>query len=304
MIILDYSGTAISNLFANGLDSGGNVDEGMLRHMILNQIRTVYTKHRNKYGKMIIAYDAGGNWRRNTYEHYKACRKTSRDGDDKNWDAIFEKLNKIKNEIKTIMPYTHVEVWGCEADDVIGTLVHEVLGGSGDPTLIVSADHDFKQLQEYTNVRQWSAREKKFVDEKDPKGHLFEKIIRGDKGDGVPNVLSADDCLVEGVRQTPIKKAKLEEWGALSEEQREQTLGHNYIRNRSMVDLRQTPAELQTTILSEYRDPKNTPDGLQVFNYFIESKLRNLIGSIDDFLKTPNQNQNDSIQTTTNRLFV
>lgn len=304
MIILDYSGTAISNLFANGLSAGGHVDEGMLRHMILNQIRTVYTKHRNTYGKMIIAYDAGGNWRRNVYAQYKACRKTSRDGDAKDWDAIFESLNKIKNEIKAIMPYLHIEVYGCEADDVIGTLVHEVFGGTAEKTLIVSSDHDFKQLQEYPNVRQWAAREKKFVDEKDPKGHLFEKIMRGDKGDGVPNVLSPDDCFVEGIRQTPVKKTLIEEMSKLTEEQRETTLGDNYIRNRAMVSLRHTPQEYQDTILAEYRDPKNLPDGMQVFNYFIESKLKNLIGSIDDFLKTPNQTQNDSIQTTTHRLFA
>jgi hypothetical protein len=304
-IIVDYSGISIANLFANGLAAGGDVDEGMLRHMILSQIKAVFVKHRQKYGDLIIAYDAGGNWRKDSYPNYKACRKTNRDGDSKDWDVIFESLNKIKNEIQTIMPYRHIQVRGCEADDIIGVLVHEVYGQTDEPTLIVSSDKDFKQLQMYKNVRQYAVREKKFIDERDPKAFLFEQILRGDKSDGVPNVLSDDDVFVDGRRQTPVMQKKIVEWSKLNEPELIAELGHNYIRNRDMIDLTKTPAEHVATIIKYHADKTAIPDGSQVLNYFIEARLKNLMGSINDFIYNPsNTNQNDTKETTTNRLFT
>ena len=46
-----------------------------------------------------------------------------------------------------------------------------------------------------------------FIKIKEPAEEILrEHIIRGDKGDGVPNIHSEDDSFVEGKRQRPIVK--------------------------------------------------------------------------------------------------
>ena len=41
---------------------------------------------------------------------------------------------------------------------------------------------------------------------------LREQIIKGDRSDGVPNILSDDDIFLRDERQKPINKKRLEEW--------------------------------------------------------------------------------------------
>jgi hypothetical protein len=50
----------------------------------------------------------------------------------------------------------------------------------------------------------------------DPSTFLKTHILRGDKSDGVPNILSNDNCLDEGIRQTPLRKPMLETYLRIS----------------------------------------------------------------------------------------
>ena len=52
-----------------------------------------------------------------TFPNYKSGRKKGRENDSKDWDAIFNCLNKIKSEFKENLPYKYVEVYG--ADDMM-----------------------------------------------------------------------------------------------------------------------------------------------------------------------------------------
>ena len=76
MIIVDYSGIAIAAIFSQ--DRPEEIQEGLIRHMILNSIRRYNTKFRNEYGQMIIACDSTS-WLKEKFSNYKAKRKTSRD---------------------------------------------------------------------------------------------------------------------------------------------------------------------------------------------------------------------------------
>ena len=97
-------------------------DENMVRHMILNSVRMYRTMFSDKYGEVVLTYDSKHYWRRDFFPQYKSNRKKGREADNKNWDAIFEVLNKIKAEIKENLPYKFLEVYGAEADDIIATL--------------------------------------------------------------------------------------------------------------------------------------------------------------------------------------
>ena len=106
---------------------------------------------------------------------------------------------------------TDLVVDGAEADDIIGTLVP--IYARDQKILILSSDGDFLQLQQYgSNVKQYNPSQKKYVKSENPILELKEKIIRGDKGDGIPNMFSPSDCFVRDLRQKPITKVILDKY--------------------------------------------------------------------------------------------
>lgn len=283
MIIVDLSQVMISNLMAQiGNHTNMEIEEDLLRHMILNSIRSYNMKFKNEYGEMIIACDAGNNWRREVFPYYKANRKKSREKSELNWTAIFDTLNKVREELKTFFPYRVVQIDGAEADDIIGTLVM-TYGDTNEKILILSGDKDFVQLQRYNNVKQYDPVQKKFRTTNDPDRFIKEHIMRGDNGDGVPNFLSADNCLVVGERQKPVSSKKLDAWvHQKPEEFCDERMLRGYRRNQQLVDLTFIPDDLRVKILAEYE--AQAGKGRQhLFNYFIEKKLKNLIESINEF---------------------
>ena len=149
--------------------------------------------------------------------------------------------------------------------------------------MILSSDKDFIQLQKYQGVRLWSPLQKKFV-VGDTAESLYDKTIRGDTGDGVPNILSSDDTLItEGKRQTPETKKKMALWrGKKPEEFCNEAMLRNYHRNKTLVDLRETPESIRINIVNQY-DNQEAGDRSQLWNYFIDNRLKNLMDVIDEF---------------------
>ena len=255
----------------------------MVRHMILNSLRMYRQSFFEEYGELVICYDSKHYWRRDYYPEYKASRKKTRDSSGHDWDDIFEFLNMMKEEIKDNFPYKVLEVYGAEADDIIATLCHELEFDNG-KTLILSGDKDFVQLQKYRNVTQYSPITKKFVNGIDPNEYLYEHILKGDTGDGVPNVLSPDNTFVDGLRQRPLSKKKISEWaGPMCEHVLpNDEVKRNYQRNKKLIDLTQSPNELFMECKKAYDD---APEGdrSKLLNYFIKNRLQELTNSIGDF---------------------
>ena len=238
MIIVDLSQVMISNLMVQlGNHTNTELEEDLLRHMILNSIRSYNQKFKNDYGEMIIACDAGNNWRREIFPYYKANRRKNREKSELNWSQIFDTLNKVRDELKEYFPYRVIQVDGAEADDVIGTLV-DMFGNTSEKILIMSGDKDFVQLQRYMNVKQYDPVQKKYRTTNDPDRFIKEHIMRGDTGDGVPNFLSADNTFVVGSRQKPISQKKLDAWINLDpREFCDENMLRGYLRNQQLVDL-------------------------------------------------------------------
>lgn len=283
MIIVDLNQVMISNFMAQiGNHTNIPIEEDLLRHMALNSIRSYNAKFRNEYGEMIIACDDRGSWRRQAFPYYKANRRRDREKSELDWNAVFEILNKIREELKTYFPYRVIQIETAEADDVIGTLCHE-FGNTSEKILIVSGDKDFKQLQTYMNVRQYDPVRKKFVEENNPERYLREHIMKGDRGDGVPNFLSKDDTFVLNARQKPLRNDKLEKWVDLQPEAFcDDTMLRNYKRNQMLVDLNYIPADVRKSIIDSYNE-QTTRDRSKLFNYFVEFRLKNLLTDIDQF---------------------
>ena len=137
-------------MIANYMAQVGNyatnaLDENLFRHMVLNTIRANKVKFGITFGEFVIACDDKKLWRRDFFPYYKANRKKAREESDVDWPAIFNTLNKIKLELKEYFPYRVIQIEGAEADDIIGTIVHNY----DDRILILSGDKDFRQLQRY-----------------------------------------------------------------------------------------------------------------------------------------------------------
>ena len=284
MILVDMNQISLASVMMHlNITERDSVEPGMVRHMILNSLRMYRQTFFEEYGELVICYDSKHYWRRDYYPEYKASRKKTRDSSGHDWDNIFEFLNMMKQEIKDNFPYKVLEVYGAEADDIIATLCHELEFDNG-KTLILSGDKDFVQLQKYRNVTQYSPITKKFVNGIDPNEYLYEHILKGDTGDGVPNVLSPDNTFVDGLRQKPLSKKKIAEWaGPMCEHVLPNVeVKRNYQRNKKLIELTQSPDELFMECKKAYDD---APEGdrSKLLNYFIKNRLQELMSNIGDF---------------------
>ena len=276
MILIDFSQTIIAGLMAQLKANDGEMSEDLLRHMIINSLRNYQKRYAEEYGEMVLCTDAANPWRRDFYPHYKANRKKARDNDDMDWTLIFDTLHKVKMEIKENFPYRYMYVENAEADDIIAVLCRT----TNEKVLIVSGDKDFQQLHKYNYVKQWSPNLNKFVVQDRPEEFLKEHTLRGDKSDGIPNILSNDNCMVEGIRQTPLRKPVFDAYMRMTIESDDKYY-RNYLRNQTLIDFDFIPKDVESRILQEYEKTEVVQG--KVFDYLRTHRLDDLLTNVEDF---------------------
>lgn len=279
MIIVDLNQVMLSNLMMQlGNHTNAQVEENMVRHMVLNSLRSYKQKFGAEYGEMVIACDNKNYWRKQIFPYYKANRKKNIESSEMNWQAIFECMNKIRAELKEFFPYRVIDIESAEADDIIATLVEEFSEFPAKDILILSGDKDFIQLHRHDNVKQYDPTRKKWVSHPDPKRYLEEHILKGDSGDGIPNVLSEDNTFVVGSRQKPLTQKKIE----YILENDKKGYERNWHRNAQLIDLSYIPVEIRNKVLESYSSQENKKRD-KMFNYFIANKLKHLMEHIGEF---------------------
>lgn len=288
MIILDLQQIMLSNLMV-GVQKHEIEDfsDDLFRHMVLNSIRSNLTKFRSTYGDLVIASDGIKYWRKDVFPNYKWHRQGDREKREKiDWSAVFESINKIRDELRDNFSYPVINLPHVEADDIIATLI---LNNTEDKYLILSADKDFVQLQVNPKVAQYDPIRKKAVKIDNPREYLLEHVIRGDRGDGIPNIRSGDDVFVNGQRQSVISKANAEKWiDFLSKDEDSSTqifpneVYRNWCRNRDLIDLTRIPLNVRQDILAEYENQKTKPPK-SLTPYFMKHNLRQLLGAMGEF---------------------
>ena len=281
MILVDLNQVLISNLMAQTRGQlNGLPDKDMLRHMVLNSIRGYNLKFKEEYGTQVLCADGANPWRRDIFLNYKFKRKQNRDESSIDWSALFQMIGEIRDEIAQNFSYIVLHIDKVEADDIIAVLVKEY--HSKEKIMIISGDKDFIQLHRYPNVKQYAPIQKKFVEDEDPIKYLHEQIIKGDRSDGVPNILSADDVFVTGTKQKPINKKRLEEWANIENIPLGSETKKYYERNKKLIDLGEIPGLIYNDILNKYKT-YTVPSRSLLLTYFIENKLKSLIENINDF---------------------
>ena len=275
MIIVDMHQVLISNIMAQITMKSwkgtkvGVVNKEMVRHMCCNSLR----------GNLVLACDSADPWRRDYFPNYKWSRRQGREESKSDWDLMFKIILEVKDEIADNLPYKVVAVDNAEADDIIAVIV----GLQEEKKyLIISGDKDFKQLQKFKNVFQFSPIQKIMVKEDNPRRYLHEQIIKGDRSDGVPNILSADDVFATKKKQNPITKKKLEEWAQVDDIPLGSETKKYYNRNKKLIDFTMIPKSLEKSIINSYKNCK-VPSRSKLLPYFMNYKLKSLIENINDF---------------------
>ena len=126
----------------------------------------------------------------------------------------------------------------------------------------------------------------KFVEasQKEIQEYTITHIVKGDSGDGIPNILSKDDVFVSGDRQKPFSAKRLPEFyekgidACKNDEER-----RNYQRNHTLVNFDSIPMELAQNIVNNYENTKPNGDKNSIMNYLIANQCRLLLNEIEDF---------------------
>jgi hypothetical protein len=285
MILVDLNQVLLAGLMAQIANQKNvKLEESLIRHMILNIIRSHLKNFRKEYGEVVLCSDNRKYWRKEFFPFYKAGRKKSRKNSDLDWHLIFDMLAKFKVELKENFPYKVIDVEGAEADDIIGTLVPRHI--MHENILIISSDGDFLQLQMYNgrskySVKQYNPTQKKFLISENPLDELKEKIITGDKGDGIPNILSPSDTFVREIRQKVMTEAKLTKFMSEHYTEYDESSKIGFSRNQTLIDLRNIPGDIQSKIINNYEE--TVPVKGKLLDYFIANKLFNLMEVIEEF---------------------
>ena len=297
MILVDYSQTALSAILSfqrelKGKGEGYAVN--LIRHVILSSLQNIKKKHGREYGQLVICADGRDYWRRDIFPHYKAGRKKTRDASGLPWTLIFDTMSSIRDDLQENFPYKVLHYDRAEADDIIAVLckwtqdndlIQEGLEESSQKVLIISSDHDFKQLHRFPNVRQWSPKIKKLlVTEPDymTVGHIQHIVKAGD--DGIPSVLCPDDFFVnkeDNGRATPVTKKILEKFSDrnnLNDSEKSR-----FDRNQRLVDFEFIPAEVSEEIINRFETSVVVSDKMKIMNYLIKNRCRLLLDNIEGF---------------------
>lgn len=285
MIIYDMSGIFFASVHEYYSRETALIEENTLRGLILSRISYLNKKFSNKYGSnIVLAFDSRDDyWKKKIFSLYKANRKKARDKNTKiDFDLVFPMWNKIADEFMANLPYHSIRLSGVEADEIFATLCFRYADVEKN-ILIISTDEDSVQLQKlYSNVHQYSLKRKAMLTVENTNYDLFEHIVRGDTGDGIPNILSESNCLVEGVTQTRLYKKDLEAWrlnGGLRYPEKfcDEKMLERFKLNKKLIDFDEIPMDIIDQIDDFYKNFKK-PKG-KLFNYFINHGLTGLMGN-------------------------
>jgi Rieske Fe-S protein len=297
MILIDYSQVALSAILTFQRELKGTPAEikNLIRHVTLSTIKSYKKKYGKEYGQIVICCDGRKYWRRDYFEHYKGMRKANREKSDLDWGLIFDTLSEMRDDLAKHFPYKVMHVERAEADDIIAVLtkyvqenelIQQGLVEEPQKVLILSSDKDFKQLHVYPTVKQWSPMQKKYVSatKKEIQDYIIEHIVKGDAGDGVPNILSKDDVFMKGERQKPMSAKRLAEFiekgidACRNDEEK-----RNWQRNAVLVNFDNIPPDVEKTIVVSYISSKPTGDKMSIMNYLMKHQCRLLLNELEDF---------------------
>ena len=279
MIIIDYSGVATASILGTmyALNSQP-LSINLARHTILKAIASYNLMFKKDYGNIVIACDSKYYWRKDIFPFYKCKRAKARDDSDVDWNIVHEYVNTVKEELKEWMHWPVLEVYGAEADDIIFALVPNL----NENVMIISRDHDLKQLQTFPYVQQYNPVEDRMEICEDPSRFIFDHIVKGDSGDSIPNIWSAENSFALSIRQKPATQKRIDPIWNNGNITVPPELQDRYNLNKKLVAYYSVPEDLKINIQEAYN--KESGKKRDILKYFQKFRLRNLTESLQDFV--------------------
>jgi hypothetical protein len=286
MIFIDSNQLMISNLFALYKGSVDSCGLDKIRYAFCRGIYWYYRTYNSTYGRMVLCYDSDKYWRKDVFPHYKATRKRQRNKSGIDWSVIGDLFTQVREEMQEQVPMIQICVSGSEADDQIAVLTRH---SSGQENVIVSSDKDFQQLHSIPGLKQYSPAHREFIECEDPKSYLTEHIIKGDPSDGIPNVLSDDDTMVNpDKKQKIMNKKRMNHILTTPVEDLEEELARCYNRNRTLIDFDMIPESISQSIVADYERQLNSYESGDFFprliNYLGDHRIMSIVNEADAVL--------------------
>jgi 5'-3' exonuclease len=240
--------------------------------------------------KVIFAIDAKPYWRYKYYSEYKGKRKEQRDASAVDFKEFYPIMEEFLSTLKeSFSNFYFIKSDNCEADDVVSVLSTKVF--KNDSVVIYSNDKDYNQLLKYKNIKRYNPMEKegnRLVNCLNPELELNQKILIGDTGDNIPNILvlpekyphknparrigvgdvMAQSILENGLDSKFVVDKVLKAYPTLSSINNEDNklleskvsdkelviklVKENFQRNRILIDFEFIPEEYQNRILDSY----------------------------------------------------
>ena len=276
MILVDANQIAISHLMVRQkIEDGINTDS--VRRSIFKVLARIKKEFGPEYGKLYLCYDDKYYWRNDVFPFYKKNRKKERESSKYDWDQVFSVLNIIRDDIKESLPFHVLKAWGAEADDIIASLCRiNATNPEREKVLILSADKDFIQLHRYSFVKQYDPIRNRWIEHEDPIQFLQEHIIRGDRSDGIPNILTCDDAIVNQKAQKKMSKEKISALASMKPEDFTNYIRlRNWKRNSELIDFSKIPTQIFDRVKTALRTSK--PNDEVNVKLFIHYNIQDLL---------------------------
>ena len=285
MLLIDLSSVVITATidFMNKSGDDESYDK-LIRHVALSQI-LLYKNKFKEYGRPILCVDSTNFWRKDYFPNYKGHRKKARKESDIDWNEFFRVFNEFKQELYDHFPYVMVEVPRVEADDIIAVLAHD----TDEDVMIVSSDKDMIQLQQTCGdrIKQWSVVGKKYLTLTNTEYCLMTHIIKGDPGDGIPNILSDDDVFLDDEKRQKSVYKKFIDKVKSSSDPLDVLDGDDVIekfeRNRILIDMGYIPNDIVVSINQQFQGESAKPKASKIYPYLVQHRMKLLLERIGDF---------------------
>ena len=257
------------------LKKNSDFSQDFLLFKVIQNIK--YYINEFKVDGVLIACDSPRVWRKEIYSNYKGDRNHEK---DPYYPEVKQVMIDIKNFYNNYTSIPAISVERCEADDIIA----EIVRANENKSIILSSDRDFIQLIN-DRVRLFSPSQDVERTCEDTDYELFEKCIRGDKGD---NIFSA----YPQVRKTVLEKA----WENKKEgndydyinimetvNKRGERVGDVFDFNKKLIDLNKQPPYIKDAITERINNiHENDYDSMKMLKFIGK---RDLMGVKREFLR-------------------
>lgn len=306
------------NLFMRALHSGTRGADsftkmGLSLHIAFNAINNVWQKFDPDH---VIFCAEGRSWRKDYDASYKRNRSEARAAqspqEKEEMSEFFEMVNDFCDFIDTKTNCTFLQHKDCEADDLIAGWIQT---HPDDMNYIISTDKDFHQLLNF-NVQQYNpisellytvtgvfdkkgriAKDKKGIEVPcpDPEFSLFEKCVRGDKGDNVfpayPGARMKSSKKAVGITEAYSDREKRGySWNSFmnvrfpdKDSDADISVKTAYERNLVLVDLTAQPQYIKDEMFKLIEDKKSEEIKKMVGVHFLRFTEKYLLKSLQQF---------------------